>query len=198
MPVTTSKSPRLSEKGAGELPTHFEPARVLLTAGSESLESNPTFVVTPAEGGSTTLSSEGTQTDTDDGVSVRIQSPSHTPSHSRSNSRTRMRAPIATWHDQLRTRLAAASGRSTGGPPAPGDRLAHLAAPAADPLNRPATPRADLYKGQSEANFGMTFEDSSSKPYPRRCNKPTASPYNYEDKKHRMLMDWLERRGRTD
>ena len=58
---------------------------------------------------------------------------------------------------------------------------------------RPMTPRADLYHGQTSANFGMTFEKRSATGW-RNESKPPSCANNYEDQKHRMMMKWLERR----
>lgn len=59
---------------------------------------------------------------------------------------------------------------------------------------RPMTPRTELYHGQEEKNFGMTF---ATRPAPQWscCSKPTSCANTYEDQKHRMTMIWLERRG---
>lgn len=69
----------------------------------------------------------------------------------------------------------------------------HLAVPGIESPRRPATPRADLYQGQSEACFGMTFDHD--KGLHTRKSKPTPNAFSREDQKHRMTMDWLERRG---
>jgi len=57
---------------------------------------------------------------------------------------------------------------------------------------RPVTPRADLYKGEDESHFGMTFEHPDW-PHFRRGPKPTASQFNYQDHKHRQMMEYLNR-----
>jgi hypothetical protein len=68
-----------------------------------------------------------------------------------------------------------------------------MLAPSNEPVQRATTPAADLYKGQSESDFGMTF-DHHTVPHLLRAAKPKACAYSYEDQKHRMLMDWVERR----
>ena len=69
----------------------------------------------------------------------------------------------------------------------------HLAVPEIESPRRPATPRADLYEGQSESCFGMTFDHD--KGLHTRKSKPIPNAFSHEDQKHRMTMDWLERRG---
>jgi len=64
--------------------------------------------------------------------------------------------------------------------------------PPREPFNRPMTPRADLYKGEDESHFGMTFENSDRLHF-RKGMKHTSCPFSYEDHKHRALMDWVNR-----
>lgn len=68
-----------------------------------------------------------------------------------------------------------------------------LAPPAIETPQRPTTPAADLYRGQSEENFGMTFDDTDHAHF-RKAAKPAACAFSYEDQKHKMMMNWLERR----
>ncbi|OAL33451.1 hypothetical protein AYO20_07307 [Fonsecaea nubica] len=69
----------------------------------------------------------------------------------------------------------------------------HLSPPSPPP-KCPMTPQADLYDGQSPSNFGMQF-DRPTIPHWRRNIKPATCAQNYEDHKHRMLMEWLNRRN---
>jgi len=136
--------------------------------------------------------SHSTQTDIEDFESSsfgRRQS----PSHSRSTSQTRKPAHHQSWAEQIRTHLT--NPHSNQQTPLATDAAGHplLAPPGLDIPRRPATPRADLYKGQQEATFGMTFEGSQNV-HMRRA-KPTPCVFNHEDQKHRMMMDWLEKRG---
>ncbi|KIX95673.1 uncharacterized protein Z520_08793 [Fonsecaea multimorphosa CBS 102226] len=66
--------------------------------------------------------------------------------------------------------------------------------PPEEPPKCPMTPQADLYHGQSPSTFGMQF-GRPNKTYMRADTKPANSHQNYEDHKHRMLMEWLERRN---
>lgn len=58
---------------------------------------------------------------------------------------------------------------------------------------RPLTPQADLYHGQRPSAFGMEFGE------PLTCcaasRRPAPTRNSFEDHKHRMLMDWLERKN---
>jgi len=129
--------------------------------------------------------SEGTQT-TPPGERTGKDSP--TQFHSGSSS---PKSPFAAWTEHLRNRHATPySNRNAAATNIPPEAL--LAPPETDLPNRPMTPRADLYEGQIASNFGMTFGRPA--PHWRRSNKPAACINNYEDHKHRMLMDWLERK----
>ncbi|EXJ58722.1 hypothetical protein A1O7_06151, partial [Cladophialophora yegresii CBS 114405] len=132
----------------------------------------------------TSLVSEGTQTDPVDEISVGSDSPTHSHADSPST-----RTPFGAWTDRFYHQhiLGHRPGNTT-------TAESLLAPPELDVPNRPMTPRADLYNGQTSANFGMTF---GPRPAPRwrGCSKPMASPNSYEDQKHRMMMNWLERRG---
>ncbi|KIX02593.1 uncharacterized protein Z518_08534 [Rhinocladiella mackenziei CBS 650.93] len=146
---------------------------------------------TPLDPARPTMISHATQTDPEEETSSRFSPKKQSPVHSRSPSNSRK--PHGSWAEQLLSRLS--SPHSHHGPvavDAAGRPL--LTAPGVETPKRPTTPRADLYKGQSDANFGMTFENSGDVHF-RKANKPTASPYSYEDQKHRMMMDWLERRA---
>lgn len=70
-----------------------------------------------------------------------------------------------------------------------------LAPPGADLPQRPMTPRADLYHGQSSDTFGMTFGRKPTAAGWSHRSKPACCANKYEDQKHRMTMSWLERRG---
>lgn len=136
--------------------------------------------------------SHATQTDIED-----FEAPTFTkrqsPIHSRSTSQTRKPAHHQSWAEQIRTHLSSPHSHQQT-PPAT-DAAGHplLAPPGLEAEKRPATPRADLYRGQEEASFGMTF-DGAQHVYTRKA-KPTPCAFKYEDQKHRMMMDWLERRG---
>ena len=130
-----------------------------------------------------------TQTDSEDEMPLqKIKSV-----RSRSPSPPRKPRPLKAWTDQIRNRLASPHGRRA---PVTVDAsgVPHLAPPMTESPLRPATPAADLYRGQADDSFGMTFEHPDH-PHLRKGHKPPACPYNHEDHKHRMLMDWLERRG---
>jgi hypothetical protein len=131
------------------------------------------------------LVSEGTQTDLPDERPVGKESPTH--SHADSPA---ARTPFGAWADHFyHHHLLGPQATHNSIPP---ESL--LAPPGSDLPHRPMTPGADLYGGQTSANFGMTF---GGRPVPhwRSCSKPASSPNNYEDQKHRMTMNWLERRG---
>lgn len=138
------------------------------------------------------MTSHSTQTDIED-----FEGPSfarrQSPIHSRSTSQTRKPAHHQSWAEQIRTRLA--SPHSHQDTHLATDAAGHplLAPPGQETPKRPATPRADLYRGQEEASFGMTF-DGAQNVHMRKA-KPTPCAFKYEDQKHRMMMDWLERRG---
>lgn len=134
--------------------------------------------------------SHATQTDIEDDppVSARRQSPINSRSSSRS------RNPIhQAWTEPIHLRLSSPHSHHhhQGAVDLSGRPL--LNAPGIETPKRPATPRADLYKGQAEENFGMTFERKED--IHMRKAKPTPCAFSYEDQKHRMTMDWLERRG---
>lgn len=132
------------------------------------------------------------QTDAKDPSTKRATPPQmQSPAHSRSSSRTRSSKPRVSWAEQLRTRLSSPHSQTPSVAVDPSGR-ALLAAPVETP-QRPTTPAADLYRGQNEGNFGMTFDDTDHAHF-RKAAKPTACAYSYEDRKHRMMMDWLERR----
>ena len=137
--------------------------------------------------------SHATQTDPEEEQSPRTSLRGQSPDHSRSSSRSR-KSP--SWAEQLLNRLSGNPAIHRPFTPVAVDASGRplLAAPAIETPLRPTTPRADLYKGQSEANFGMTFE-GAQKVHFRKGNKPTVCAHSYEDQKHRMMMDWLERRG---
>ena len=147
----------------------------------------------PKEAIAPKMISHATQTDPEDEqssphISLRGQS----PNHSRSSSHSR-KSP--SWAEQLLNRLSGSQTNHRPTAPVAVDASGRplLAAPGNETPLRPTTPRADLYKGQSEANFGMTFE-GAQKMHFRRVNKPAVCAHSYEDQKHRMMMDWLERR----
>lgn len=133
--------------------------------------------------------SEGTQTDPPDSPTT-----SHSPTRLHA-SPTSPKSPFTGWTEHLFNYYSGAHANHS--PPAgavggrPPESL--LAPPKFDSPRRPMTPRADLYSGQGSANFGMTF----GRPAPnwRGTSKPTCSTNTYEDHKHRMMMNWLERRG---
>ncbi|OCT51715.1 hypothetical protein CLCR_09137 [Cladophialophora carrionii] len=138
----------------------------------------------------TSLVSEGTQTDLPDETSISDDSPT-TQSHGNSPF---ARTPFGAWtdrfyHHHISTHHPGNNNNNTTSP-----AESSLAPPETDLPNRPMTPRADLYNGQTSANFGMTFGPRPS-PLRRGCSKPSTSPNSYEDQKHRMMMNWLERRG---
>lgn len=137
------------------------------------------------------MTSQSTQTDIEDFESKfgRRQS----PNHSRSASQTRRPAHHPTWAEQIRTRLA--SPHSYQHAPPATDALGHplLAPPGLETPIRPGTPSADLYKGQKEESFGMTFDNNQHVHMHRP--KPVPCAFKYEDQKHRMMMDWLGKGG---
>lgn len=135
--------------------------------------------------------SHATQTDIED-FGVQISPKRQSPVHSRAGSQSRKPAHQS-WAEQIRVRLA--SPHSDHHTPLATDPAGHslLAPPGSETPVRPATPRADLYKGQTEASFGMTFEAHDDAHM--RKSKPIPCAFSYEDQKHRMMMDWLERRG---
>ncbi|KIW67288.1 hypothetical protein PV04_06553 [Phialophora macrospora] len=131
------------------------------------------------------LVSEGTQTDLPDEKPIICDSPTY--SH---NDSPPARTPFGVWADHFHHHHLL-------GPHSCRQAIAAeslLAPPGADLPHRPMTPRADLYNGQTSANFGMTFGGRPA-PHWRSCSKPATCPNTYEDQKHRMMMNWLERRG---
>lgn len=138
---------------------------------------------------STLMVSEGTQTDSPDSPTG-----SNSPTHHHA-SPPFPKSPFTGWTEHLFNYYSGSHSNhrppvGAAGTITPGSLLAP---PRTDAPHRPMTPRADLYSGQTSANFGMTF----GKPAPnwRGSSKPTGSANNYEDHKHRMTMNWLERRG---
>ena len=135
--------------------------------------------------------SQSTQTDIED-FDISPLLGKHSPAHSRPTSPSRSPAHQG-WVKQIRTRLRSPHSQhqdSTATDPSSG---LLLAPPESDPPKRPATPSADLYRGQPEASFGMTFETHENACM--RKAKPDPCAFKYEDQKHHMMMDWLERRG---
>jgi len=130
----------------------------------------------------TSMVSEGTQTDVPDETP---NSDSHTHSLTESPS---SKSPFGGWTDHFHHLHISTPHQKT----VPAESL--LAPPGLDLPHRPMTPRADLYQGQTSDNFGMTF---GARPVPhwRNYNKPIPCPNTYEDQKHKMMMNWLERRG---
>ncbi|KAK7887682.1 hypothetical protein LTR67_009584 [Exophiala xenobiotica] len=170
----------------------FEGATV---AKAHGLSSHPPPPTTAAE--TATISGMGmvchaTQTDSsEDEMPPLLKSTS--PARSRSPSPARKSRPLKAWTEQIRNRLASPHGRRA---PVTVDAsgVSHLAPPMNESPLRPATPAADLYRGQADDSFGITFEQPDHS-HLRRGHKPPACPYSHEDHKHRMLMDWLERRA---
>lgn len=156
------------------------------------LRPNPQYPAQAGPAGSSMIS-HATQTDSEAEVSAQQHSPrTQSPEVSRSGSPRLFKHPLSTWSEQLRYRLKNATSCHPPGPKAVdagGQSL--LSAPVESP-KRPCTPQADLYHGQSSATFGVTFE--SEEPHFRKGGKPAACAYSYEDQKHRMVMDWLERK----
>ncbi|KAL2415789.1 hypothetical protein ABEF95_012411 [Exophiala dermatitidis] len=162
------------------------------SVASESTSQQPslgTAQPTPEEISSHTMVSHSTQTVDDEGT-PKGQSPSHSQSESRTRTPTHH-----SWAEALRQRIANPHSRFHS-PTAVDASGRTMLAPGGDPIQRATTPAADLYKGQCEANFGMTF-DHHSTPHPHflRAAKPHACPYSLEDQKHRMTMDWIDRRN---
>jgi hypothetical protein len=170
----------------------FEGANV---AKAHGLSSHPPPPTTAAETATTSgmgMVCHATQTDSsEDEMPPLLKSKS--PARSRSPSPARKSRPLKAWTEQIRNRLASPHGRRA---PVTVDAsgVSHLAPPMNESPLRPATPAADLYRGQADDNFGITFEQPDHS-HLRRGHKPPACPYNHEDHKHRMLMDWLERRA---
>ncbi|KAI1618786.1 hypothetical protein EDD37DRAFT_282195 [Exophiala viscosa] len=136
-----------------------------------------------------TMVSHATQTDSEDESPETL-----VPVNSRTESPTRKRNHFSEWTQKIHNRLASPEGQRA--PVATeSSGSSHLAPPASPgSLGRPSTPAADLYEGQSDEAFGMTFEHPQH-PHFHKGQKPVASAHNYEDHKHRMLMDWVERRN---
>ncbi|KAL6244444.1 hypothetical protein RBB50_008686 [Rhinocladiella similis] len=129
-----------------------------------------------------------TQTDSlDDEMVTRVKS----SERSRSPSPSRKPRPLKGWTEQIRNRWSSPQRRR--GPVTVDSTGIHLAPPTSESPLRPATPAADLYRGQEDCNFGMTFEHPDH-PHLRKGHKPLFCHQNYEDHKHRMMMDWIERR----
>ncbi|KIW20010.1 hypothetical protein PV08_00585 [Exophiala spinifera] len=132
-----------------------------------------------------------TQTDPlDDEMVTRVKS---STGRSRSPSPSRKPRALKAWTEQIRNRLSSPQ-RHRVGPVTIDSTGIHLAPPTSESPLRPATPAADLYRGQEDGNFGMTFEQPDH-PHLRKGRKPLFCHQNYEDHKHRMMMDWVERRG---
>ncbi|EXJ81119.1 hypothetical protein A1O3_07407 [Capronia epimyces CBS 606.96] len=160
------------------------------TAGEQA--GQPTTAPAVAEA-ATEMVTQATQTAAEDEDSRRGSPKKQSPSHSRSESRSGGRSPTHhSWAESLRQRLASPHSRFHS-PTAIDASGRTMLAPGKDAVQRPTTPAADLYKGQSESNFGMTFEHGSV-PHILRAARPKTCAYSYEDQKHRMLMDWVERR----
>ena len=150
---------------------------------------NPSSAHGPKKWTTSMMSGETQTASTDD------DSGHHSPTHPHTN--TTLPAPpfaartehIHNIHDavsgsHLTCNLPTVKSELTGG---------FLAPPETDVPPRPMTPQADLYDGQTSAAFGMTF----AKPVThwRKSYRPATCPNSFEDHKHRMLIDWLDRRG---
>jgi len=136
-----------------------------------------------------TMVSHATQTDSGDERPQTL-----VPVDSRTESPTRKRNHFSEWTQKIHNRLASPERQNA--PVSTGSSgTSHLAPPPSPgSLDRPSTPAADLYEGQSDEAFGMTFEHPQH-PHFHKGQKPLASAHNYEDHKHQMLMDWVERRN---
>ncbi|KAJ9633256.1 hypothetical protein H2204_007152 [Knufia peltigerae] len=135
-----------------------------------------------------------TQTDSllDDEMTMATATRTKSSERARSPSpSSRKPRPLKAWTEQIRNRLSSPQRRR--GPVTVDSTGIHLAPPPSESPLRPATPAADLYTGQEDGNFGMTFEHPDH-PHLRKGHKPLFCHQNYEDHKHRMLMDWVERR----
>ncbi|EXJ68144.1 uncharacterized protein A1O5_08759 [Cladophialophora psammophila CBS 110553] len=152
----------------------------------------------------TALVSEGTQTETEpasgketETTSPRIHSPfcplSPARSHTNSPGPKSHFPPFPPWRE-LRHRLYGPHATRPGPAANEAKVEGYLSPPETEPPQCPMTPQADLYHGQSPSTFGMQFE-RPAKTYWRRYTKPATCAQNYEDHKHRMLMEWLERRN---
>lgn len=123
----------------------------------------------------------------------RLRSPNHSRSPSPAGSRKTQ--SHANWASQIRSRLANSHAHRSPVPKAvDSSGRTMLAPPTSETPLRPSTPAADLYHGQSDQNFGMSFDSPKHAPHIRRGSKPDTCAFSYEDQKHRMLMDWVERR----
>ncbi|RMJ20717.1 hypothetical protein PHISP_08413 [Aspergillus sp. HF37] len=146
--------------------------------------------------------SEGTQTDQTDPVAGHETPPAKTyspfcplsPARSRSDSPGPKPhfPPFPPWRE-LRHRIYGPHPTHPGYAGNEATIEGHLSPPE-EPPKCPMTPQADLYQGQSPSTFGMQF-DRPTKTYWRRYTKPATCAQNYEDHKHRMLMEWLNRRN---
>ncbi|EXJ90653.1 hypothetical protein A1O1_03757 [Capronia coronata CBS 617.96] len=174
-------------------PAEYPFAQSSQTTGQQADQqpSVATNVFVAAEATSPAMVSDTTQTNPEEEGSRHTSPKRQSPAHSRSQSRAR--TSPRTWAEAIRQRLASphshfhspvsvdASGRT-------------LLSPGNEPVLRSTTPAADLYKGQDESNFGMTFDHHHSVNHFLKASKPQTCAYSYEDQKHRMLMDWVERR----
>lgn len=154
-------------------------------------DSSPPTSYSYVEGHPTTYTmvSHSTQTDSEDEgpqTLVPVNSRSESPAHKRNH--------LKEWTEQIHKRLASPE-RQRAPVSTDSSGIAHLAPPASPgSLVRPSTPAADLYEGQSDGTFGMTFEHPQRVHF-HKGHKPASRAYNHEDYKHRMLMEWVERRN---
>ncbi|OAP60670.1 hypothetical protein AYL99_05672 [Fonsecaea erecta] len=144
--------------------------------------------------------SEGTQTESPnhtpgpEASPVRTFSPCNPLSPTRSHSDSKPHfPPFPPWRE-LRHRIYGPHPVHPGSAVVNEGKVEGYLSPPEEPPKCPMTPQADLYDGQSPSTFGMQF-DRPSKTYWRRNSKPATCAQNYEDHKHRMLMEWLERRN---
>src|ERR1700742_1345573 len=108
--------------------------------------------------------SHATQTGPEDEQSPRISPRGQSRNHSRSTSRSRESLQHPFRAERLLNRLSGAQIHHHSPTPVAVDASGRplLSAPGVETPKRPTTPRADLYKGQSEASFGMTFEGTQN------------------------------------